>query len=205
MIYQDTPGQGINGCIKKRCWIKYQLLFMWLFFFAVYLPFFILMFVRHDINTTSLSVIGWSAGGIPYLILYLVLTLPFCLYLIFFFNKHFIGGNKFVKGMSVISCAIIIIGACFPVREAETELVILIHTWLTVGGTIVLMLTILFALILHAISKRHKAVFLLLYGMYVAVLLITFHILYTAALFQLAAAMSFFLILLLINTSSLLH
>ena len=175
---------------------------MWLFVFAVYLPFFIFMLIKHDVSTTPMSLIGWSTGGMHYLILYLILTLPFCLFQVFFLNRHFLGNIKLINLMSVISCVLITTGAFIPVWEAE-PIILLAHTIICVASSIILMLTILFALILYAIRKKHKTVILSLYGIYALALLTGFYILYTAALFQLMATLSFFLILLFINTTSL--
>ena len=181
--------------------IKKQLIFMWLFVFAVYLPFAIYMILRFDVTRTPISLIGWSVGGLRYLIIYITLTLPFCLYLVYFFNKHFLGNRKFIKVLSAISSIFVAIGAFIPLRETGVNLITLYaHTIISVGGSILLMLTILYALILHALTKKHKILILSLYGIYVAALLTAFYILYTAALFQLMASLSFFLILLFLNT-----
>ncbi|MCL2293468.1 MAG: hypothetical protein FWC36_01160 [Spirochaetes bacterium] len=183
---------------KQQNSTRFQLIFMWLFVFAVYLPFFVFMLIRHDICTTPISVIGWHVS-LQYLILYIILTLPFCLYLLFFFNKYFIGNKKTINIAAVISAVFITVGALIPLTGTENML--LAHTIISVSSSIILMLIILFALILHAVKKKHKAAILFLYGIYIAALLIAFYILYTAALFQLAATLSFFLILLFINTS----
>jgi hypothetical protein len=184
-------------CSKKQ---KYQVLFMWLYVFGVYLPFFIYMFIKHDVSTTPISLIGWD-DGIHYLIIYLILTLPFIIFQVFFFNRHFIGNNKLISYVSVISSIFIIIGAFIPVIQTKPK-ILFAHTFVSVTSTIILMLTIMFALILHALKKKQKVVLLALYGLYVIGLLTGFYIYYTAALFQLASAMSFILILLFINTKS---
>jgi hypothetical protein len=158
------------------------------------------MFIKHEINTTPISLIGWD-DGMHYLIIYLMLTLPFIIFQVFFFNRHFIGNNKLVSCASVISSLLIIIGAFIPVIQTRPK-ILFAHTFVSVTSTIILMLTILFALILHALKKKHKIAILVLYGLYVIALLTGFYIYYTAALFQLASAMSFFLILLFINTTS---
>jgi len=189
--------------IKKQ-WpsIKYQLVCMWVYFFAAYLPFFIFMLVRHNVSTTSMSAIGWITGGIHYLFLYIIITVPFCLYQIFFFNRHFIGNNKFINAMSVISCALITLGTFIPLRQHyQFCWTTFAHTILCIGGAILLMLTISFALMLRAIKEKHKTVLLSLYGIYAALLVTAFCILGTAALFQLSITLSFFLILLFANTT----
>jgi len=179
--------------------INPQLVFMWVYFLAVYLPFFVFMFTKYDVNRDPISVIGWY-DGLHYLIVYLILTLPFCLYLLFFFNRYFIGNKKSINITAVVSCVFIAVGAFIPL--SGTEIILLAHTIMSVSASIILMLTILFALILHAFKSKYKKRLLFLYGMYVAALLTGFYILYTAALFQFMATMSFFLILLLFNTTS---
>ena len=173
---------------------------MWLFVFVIYLPFFVFMLLRYELHRMSMSNIGWCLGRIQHLILYIVLTLPFCLYMLFFFNRRFTGNNKLINVISVISCVLITTGAFIPLRDEPV--ILFAHTLVSVGGAVLLMLTILSALILHAVRKKRKAIILSLYGIYVAALLAAFYILYTAALFQLAATVSFFLILLFINTAS---
>ena len=172
---------------------------MRLYVFAVYLPFFIFLIKRHEVSTTPISLIGWHSGGMRYLILYIVLTLPYCLYQILFFNKHFTGNNKIITVMSIISCVQITAGAFIPLGENDS-IVLLAHTVVSVSGAAILMLTILFAFVLHAVKQKNKVMLLFLYGIYAAALLTAFYILYTAALFQLLASMSFFLVLLFHNS-----
>jgi hypothetical protein len=159
------------------------------------------MLIQHDVSTTPMSVIGWDTGGMRYLILFIVLTLPFCLYLVFFLNKHFIGNKKFINIISVISCILITTGSFIPVRQTEPA-ILLAHTIVSVTSSIILMLTILLLLVLHAVRQKRKAIILSFYGIYVAFLSTAFYILYTAALFQLMATVSFFIILLSVNTAS---
>ena len=173
----------------------YHLVFSWLYFFIVYTPFFIFMLWRHDVAATSLSAIGWITGGLHYLATYILLTVPYCLYLVLFFNRHFAGNRKWIKLVSIISCAFIAIGSFIPLRESR-PLLLFTHTFVSVASTVVFMLTIMAALVLHALTKKHKAVILSLYGLYAAALLTAFYILLTAALFQFMATVSFFIILL---------
>ena len=180
--------------------IKYHVAFMWLYIFAVYLPFIIVMLTRHEAKTTSISVIGWYSGGLQYLIVYILLSFPFCIYQIFFFSRYFIGNKKIINLIAVISCILITTGAFIPVNQTKPNL-LLAHTIISVSSSILLILTIFSALILHAIKQKHKIIILFLYSIYAAALSTAFYILYTAALFQLMATMSFFLILLFINSS----
>ena len=191
------------NCTKRQQHrIKFQLIFMWLYIFVIYLPFFVFMITNHNVNTTSMSSIGWITGGIQYLFLYLVIVLPFGLYQIFFFNRYFINSNTFINAMSSISCSLIAIGAFIPVtRTRQFSWGNFIHNFMCIGGSVFLILTIFFALILHSIKKKHKRIIFILYGIYFLSLLIAFSILRTAAIFQLSATLSFFLVLLFVITT----
>lgn len=180
--------------------IKKRLAFMWLFVFAVYLPFFVFMVTRHNVSAISMSVIGWTSGGVRYLAAYIILTLPFCLYQLFFFNRRFAGNSKFTRVMGIVSCIMITAGAFVPVHR-HGRLFDFAHIFLSVTGAVMLMLTILIALVRYALRKKtHKIAALSLCGIYAAALLAAFYVLYTAALFQLLSSLSFFLVLLVVNT-----
>ena len=181
--------------------MKYQLIFMWLYVLTVYVPFCIIMFSRHYVSVSSISVIGWFSGGLHYLTLYLVLTLPFCLYQLFFLNSHFAGNYKWVYIASVISCIFITIGGFIPLRRGEQYLFVnAVHELVSVGSTIIFMLIILATLILCARKSKRRVLFFSLCGIFPAVLLTGFIVLWTSALFQLAATLSFLFILLCVNT-----
>ena len=187
---------------KRQRGMKHQLIFMWLYLLLVYLPFCILMFERHDVRVISISVIGWLSGGLHYLILYLALTLPFCLYQLFFLNRHFAGNTKWIYIAATVSCALMIIGGFVPLRMGEQYLFFnTVHEYLSVGAAIAFMVTILAALILCARKSRRKVLFFLLCGIFPIALLVGFIILWTAALFQLLATLSFLLVLLCVNTA----
>ena len=176
---------------------------MWLYVFCVYLPYIFYMFKNHNIFRLPISLIGWHTGGLHYLFIYIILTLPFCLYLVFFLNRHFIGNNKFISIMSVVSSILITIGAFIPLNgSAASDFSLYAHTIVSVSATIILMLTVLSAFVLHALRQKHKVIILSLYGLYAAALLKGFYIFYTAAVFQLMSSLSFFLILVFINTTA---
>jgi hypothetical protein len=161
------------------------------------------MLISHDVARISMSNIAWIVGYKHHLIIYLILTFPFCLYQLLFLNGHFADNNRFVRIVSVISCVFIVIGAFVPLRVYEQYAWMnLVHTYLSVGGTIIFMFTIMVALLLHAFKRKYKIAVFFLYGLYVIGLLIAFIILWTAALFQLMATLSFMLILLVVNTVS---
>jgi len=159
-----------------------------------------MMFNRHDVSVTSISVIGWYSGGLRYLIVYLMLTLPFGLYQLFFLNHHFAGQYTWVYIASAISCILMTIGGFIPLRWEERYLSVnTVHEIVSVGSAVVFMMVILTTLILCARKSRHKVLFLSLCAIYPVVLLIGFMAFYTSALFQLSATLSFLVVLLVVN------
>ena len=186
---------------KRQHNLKYQLIFMWLYMFAVYVPFCVVLFNRHDVSTTSLSSIAWFWDGLIYLILYLALTLPFCLYQLFFLNRHFAGNRRWVYVLSAISCALMTIGGLIPLQTGPPPIFInIVHEILSVGFTIVFMFVIMITLLLCAQKSEYRILLYSLCGIFIVALLGGFLILWTAALFQLLATLSFMLILLCVNT-----
>ena len=181
--------------------MKNHLIFMWLYMFAVYIPFSAVMLFRHDVRVISLSVIGWFSGGLHYLVLYLALTLPFCLYQLFFLNRHFAGNHRWVYIVSVMSCILMTIGGFIPLRSGEQYLFVNnLHVILSVGSTVIFMLIILATLILCARKSRRRILSYSLCAIFPAVLLAGFLVWWTAALFQFLATLSFMLVLLCVNT-----
>ena len=192
--------------MKEQHNIKYQLIFMWLYIFAVYLPFYLFMIIRHDVFVLSLSGIGWAADGLHYLALYLFLTLPFCLYQLFFLNRHFTGNHQWIYIASVTSCILMTIGGFIPLRPPELYRgMYLAHMFTSIGATIAFMVIILVTLVLHALKCKYKKTLLLLYGIFFITLLAIFIRLQTeviVAMFQLSVTLSLLLILLVVNTVS---
>jgi len=180
---------------------------MWLYFFLVYVPFFFFMLARHDVRSTSMSAIGWVTGGLFYLALYVALTVPFCLCLLFFFNRRFLQ-SKPLRALSCVAGFFITAGAFIPLRAPETDdWVSFAHTFVSVSGTVVLMLCILAALAMHAIRQKGKraAISLCAIALYAFALAKAFLLLWTAALYQLSAGASFFLVLLVVSSVSSKH
>jgi hypothetical protein len=183
--------------------IKAQLIFMWLHLLAMYVPFCIFMFNQHYVSTISLSVIGWFLGYLHLLILYLILGLPALLYQLFFLNRNFAGNHRWIYIASTISCVLIIIGSLIPLRWGEQyRFLYFAHEIVSVSSTIVFMLIMWITLILCARKSKHKVFLLSLCAIFPIVLVVAFMILWTAALFQLSATLSFLLILTCANTAT---
>ena len=186
---------------KQKHNLKYQLIFMWLYMLVIYVPFCVFLFTRHDVSVISLSAIAWFRYGLFYLILYLALTLPFLLYQLILLNRHFAGNHKWIYIVATISCIFIIIGGFIPLRTGEQYVFINnIHVFLSVGSTIVFMFVMMVTLLFCAHKSEYKLLLYSLCGIFVIMLLIGFIILWTSALFQLLATLSFMLILLCVNT-----
>jgi len=175
---------------------------MWGYVIFLYLPFTIMMILWHDTAQLPICLIGWNTGGIQYLILYIALTIPFILYLLFTFNKKFIGNKKSIKILSIISSCLVIIGSFIPTVQTNRT-ILLIHEIITVSSSIILILTILTSLIIYALGQKLRWLLLSFYALYTVALLLGFYILYTAALFQLLVSISFFIILITLKTTSL--
>jgi hypothetical protein len=174
---------------------------MWLYVFMIFFPFFRHLLVTHDVSELSLSHIGWIIGDMRYLLGFLILALPFKLYLILFIYRNFVGSNNRVRKISVVGCALIVIGGLIPLRE-ETTLFCFMHVFLAAVGAIALILTILAALFFHASKSKQKMVFFLLCGLYTAAILVAFAFLRTAALFQLLVTLHLMLAMLIFITVS---
>ncbi|MCL2153618.1 MAG: hypothetical protein FWH57_11815, partial [Oscillospiraceae bacterium] len=68
---------------------KFQLRLMMLYIVAVYIPFIIILLASpYNVFVTSLSKIAWRYDGLPLIILYGTLTIPFLLYEIHFYLKY---------------------------------------------------------------------------------------------------------------------
>jgi multisubunit Na+/H+ antiporter MnhF subunit len=76
------------------------------------------------------------------------------------------------------------------------------HVIVSVGSSIVFMLILLITLVLYAYKSKHRVLFLSLCGAFAAMLLMGFYVLWTSALYQFSAVLSFMLILLGVNTVS---
>ena len=183
--------------------MKNQLLFMWLYVFAVYVPFYIMMLIRHDVSAISLSVIGWFTGGLHYIGLFAILTLPFGLYQLFFLNRHFVGNYRWIYIWSVVSAIFVVVGGFIPLRWEEQYIMLYhAHVITSIGASVIFMLIILITLILYACKSKHKWLYFSLLGAFVVALAVGFMILWTSALYQFSTTLSFMLILLVVNTVS---
>ena len=178
----------------------YQLLFMWLYVFVVYIPFYIMMLIRHSVSYISLSVIGWFTGGLHYIALFLLLTLPFGLYLIFFLNRHFLGNYRWINIGAVVSVIFMTIGSFIPLGMGA--FLYHAHVITSISSSVIFMLIILIMLILYACKSKHKWLYFALCGVFVVALAVGFMVLFTSALYQFTTTLSFMLILVVVNTVS---
>ena len=173
---------------------------MRIYVFAVYLPFIflIIFFLREYIGNFSMSYIGWITVGLHVLVLYVLLTIPFCFYQIFFFNKHFLKNNTVLFYMSVGCCASVILGTFLPLVPNPYRYFNFgnfMHIFFSMGGVIVLIAAVNYALLLLAKNNTRKKRIFLFCGGYTAVLLLGLYIFWTAAVFQLFVSASLLLVL----------
>ena len=184
-------------------WIKMrkQIIFSWLYFILIYLSYAAYIIEKYDVERYPISLIGWDFGGMRYLVLYIFLTIPYGLYQLLFLNRYFAGNKKVINIFAIISSSMMIIGGFIPLGE-NGSFSQRIHTFISVSGSAILMLTALAALVLHAIKQKYRVILVIFYILYAAALLQAFYVYYTAALFQFMASLSFFTILLIVNTSA---
>ena len=182
--------------------MKRQVIFMWLYIFVIYLPFFLIVSHRHDVKEMSLSAISWSSGDMHYLVLYLMLALIPGLYYTFFMNWNFSGNYKWIYKAISISCIFISIGAFIPFRRSDPDFFILnyIHTYVSLISTTAFFSIMFTTLFLCACKSRHKWLFYSLYTVFIIALFIGYFNLGSAALYALAAGLGFLIILAFTNT-----
>lgn len=180
--------------------LKRQLLFMWLYVFVLYIPFYFIMLERHSVNYISLSVIGWFTGGLHYIALFMLLTLPFGLYMLFYLNKHLLGNFRWINIAGVISCVFMTIGGFIPLGMGD--FLYYAHVITSISSSVVFMLTLFIALLMCAWRSKNKWLFLALCGLHAIAQVIGFILLYTSALYQLTVTLSYMLIFLVVNTVS---
>jgi len=172
--------------------------FMWLYLFVIYLPFCAFLLHRHPVHNTSMSVIGWGSG-LHYLALYLALTLPFGLYLLFTLNRLYAGNRRWITVTALISSVFMVIGGFIPL-EYGAHTVNRIHEIISIASSIIFMFVTWVTLILCARESKHKVLYLTLCSIYPILLIIGFSIWFTAALYQILATISFLLVLAIVNT-----
>ena len=182
--------------------MKRQVIFMWLFTLAIYLPFFLIVSHRYDVRETSLSALSWSSGDMYYLVVYLILALPSGVYCIFFMNWNFNGNYKWIYRIAPISCIFISIGAFIPFRRSDPDFFILnyIHTYVSLISTTAFFSVMMTTLFLCARKSRHKWLLYSLYAVFIIALFVGYFTLGAAAWYTFASGLGFLIILAFTNT-----
>ena len=180
--------------------IKKKLSIMLIFIFAVYLPFFIYLMLRYDIVRTTLSCIGWRQDGLVFLLMYIFLTVPSLIYMIFLFLNLSGKKSKLLKLLILAGSMLIGIGALFPVRDNSPAYSYFLHTTLCLIGSVLSISAVTYMIILYC--KEYKNMVknvAILFGELFIIVVVTFCLLETAALFEVGSSFLFLVAMFVIN------
>ena len=170
--------------------IKNRLRTILLIIIVAYVPLLLVLGFRYDIIGTSLSGIGWREGGLPFLLFYVAYTVPLMIYQVFLFLTLTNKKSKWLMVFSLLGGWLVAIGAVFPVKETSPQFSHLIHSYFCQIGSVLSILAVTLVIALYCkenkSSVRKVAV---LYGGVIAVILVSFGILFTAALFEVGASL----------------
>lgn len=169
---------------------------------AVYIPFLVSVSINFDVVGTSLSSIGWRKGGLQYLICYVVLTVPMMIYQTLFFLKASDKKNRLLQTIMIIGGLCIFIGALFPVKETSPQYSRFLHCFLCQLGSVLSIVAVTYIVAMHCKANKDKTkrVAILYAGLLVFVV-VSFFLLYTAAVFEIGVSLLFLFTMYLINKS----
>ena len=180
--------------------IKIKLSIMLIFIVAVYLPFFIYLMFRYDTVNTTLSRIGWRHDGLKFLLIYIFLTVPSLIYQIFLFLN--LSGKKstLLKSLILAGALLIGIGALFPVRETSPAYSYFLHSILCQIGGVLSISAVTYMIILYCKENKDKVKNVtILFGELFIIVVVTFGLLETAALFEVGSSFLFLVAMFVIN------
>ena len=181
--------------------IKFHLIFMLLYIFVVYIPYLIYLSTtvgRDVLRVFAVSNIGWLRGYMNLLILYIVLTFPFCFYQFFVFNKRFLENDNWINITAAAGCVSMAVGALVPIVPNPYVRFIFgnaVHLFFSIGGAVVFLSITLCACILFALKGKYKKPLIWFLCIYHAGVLAGFAIMGTAAIFQLTVSLNQLLIM----------
>jgi len=194
------------ACHKKE--IRRKLRFQFLYIIAVIVPYMWIFARTYDIwdPFVSLSRIGWRSHvggpqGAFFLISFIVLTCPFMVYQVWFYQKQsgrFGKGkrNKTVWYLAIAGALFVAIGASVPYnrRAYETPILHALHNGFAVMGALLTVLAV--TIILTQVCREaHREIILVLYGLFAASVYYAYTILVNAAAFQIGMTFSIFVFL----------
>ena len=106
-----------EGVVIQSKSTKYQLNFMLMYIITIYIPYLVLLLTsKYNIFNTSISSIAWKMDGLPFIILYGTLTIPFLLYEAYFFMRFNKKDKDALAGPLLAGCIMLGLGIVFPCR-----------------------------------------------------------------------------------------
>ena len=183
--------------------VKKRLNYIMAFLGVVYLPFLVFLSSQYDILNDSLSRIGWQLGGLKFLLVYVVYTVPVMIYQIFTFHIMADKKTKLLKALVFTGGMLITVGAIFPVKETSPQYSHFLHSLLCQLGSGVTIIAITYMVVLFCKRNRQNVkAAAILYAQLLTIVAIAYLLLNTAALFEAGASLLFLFAVHLMNTAS---
>jgi len=183
--------------------VKKRLNVMAAFFGVAYLPFLVFLGSRYDILNDSLSRIGWQLGGLKFLLLYIVYTVPFMIYQISTFQIMSDKKTKLLQALIFVSGILITVGAIFPVKESSPPYSHFLHSLLCQIGSGLSIIAVTYMVVLFCKrNRRNVKAAAILYAQLLTIVAIGYLLLNTAALFEAGASLLFLIAVHLMNAAS---
>ena len=180
-----------------------RLRFMMVFMPIAYAPLLAVVGMRHDIVETSLSGIGWREGGLVFLIIWVVYTIPLMIYQVIVFMKLNNVESKKLLYLSFVSSAMIAIGALFPVSETAPQFSHLLHSILCQIGSVLAIVIVTTMVTLYCKDNKQSVKKVAIsYAVLLASILIGFAMIFTAALFEIVGSIMLLIAMYLLNLAS---
>jgi len=185
-------------CGEKLRKVKTRLNVLLLLMVLVYAPFIIYLGSKYDIFNRSLSSIGWrnmgADGGLVYLFFYVFFVVPVVIYQGVLFRSLSGVKAEWPIWLLCIGGGLMILGASIPCGYTSPKSWQLAHNTLCQIGTLVAVIPITY--MVH--KSRVKGITPLYYSL-LAMSVIGFFILYTAAILELIASFFFMAVMFVIN------
>ena len=186
--------------------LRRQLRGMVAYIVVVYVPFVVaLMLSGQSVWRLSLSRIAWQHGGLQWMVLFGVLTLPFMAYLVFFYWR--VGQRSRAKNALVtvllVGGAALFIGMLLP--ERTNDLVGRVHFYLEDISTVVVMLAVTGMVARFCVAsgpgqrRARRVLFGAGYGLFAVAALAVFLFRGTSAMYEMALSLAAMVTLTLLN------
>jgi len=156
--------------------------------------------IRYDTVHTTLSGIGWRQDGLAFLLIYILLTVPSLIYQIFLFLNLSGKNSKLLQSLILAGALLIGIGALFPVRETSPAYSYFLHSILCQIGGVLSIAAVTYMIILYCKENKEKVKNVtILFGELFIIVVVTFCLLETAALFEVGSSFLFLVAMFVIN------